>query len=425
MAIEYHEGLPGAGKSYEAVVFHIIPALKARRSVVTNIRGMNYEKLAELTGEPLAMIQLLLINVEPAEQDSEAGEVQRCINQMCDKTPDNALIVWDEIQDYFPSGTAKLPLNQQKFWTEHRHRGLDIIIMGQDRTDVHKIIRNRIRTVIYFLKLEAIGRAGHYKWEIYQKQRFGKFVKTGSGTREYDEKYFGTYMSHRREGTRATVYTTTRTNMLANTKSLSLGVPAAFVVAGFAVYYLWGFFHPAAVKSSAAVVSAQRSEAPPVPAQLVNPPPPTVQDAARQVADQGKGDDQKPPPVDYFDRMAQQLQIRASAIVDSKKPGKELLGYVELLDSSYHQKELFTVQELRALGWMVERTGYGLRLEKQGVSYVARAWPVDLYGRVDNRTVKSLDGSSASARTPTATTPEDGVRVTVVPDSEYATRPWR
>lgn len=109
MAIEFHEGLPGAGKSYEAVVHHIIPALKDRRSVVTNIRGMNYEKLAELTGQPLGMIQMLLINVEPAEQDSEAGEVQRCINQIVDGTPKNSLVVWDEIQDYFPSGQQKLP----------------------------------------------------------------------------------------------------------------------------------------------------------------------------------------------------------------------------------------------------------------------------------------------------------------------------
>ncbi|EPW2921237.1 zonular occludens toxin domain-containing protein [Pseudomonas aeruginosa] len=423
MAIEYHEGLPGAGKSYEAVVFHIIPALKSRRSVVTNIRGMNYERLSELTGEPLEMIKLLLINVEPAEQDSADGEVQRCINEMCDKTPDNSLVVWDEIQDYFPSGNAKLPLNQQKFWTEHRHRGLDIIIMGQDRSDVHKIIRNRIRTVIYFLKLEAIGRDGHYKWEIYQKQRFGKFVKTGSGTRSYDEKFFGTYMSHRREGTRATVYTTTRTNMLANSRGLTLGVPLAFVAAGYAVYYLWGFFHPAPKHD----VSAQRVEVAaqePASLALVNPPPddmPELASGASTVVTTSAAVEQKPPPVDYFDKLAQRLQVRASAIMESTKPGKELLGYVELLDDSFHQKEKFSIAELRAMDWVVTRTGYGLLLEKQGVAYVARPWPIDIYGRVDQRTVDSLGGSSASAQTAQGSKPSE-VRVTVVPDSSRSPR---
>lgn len=436
MAIEYHEGLPGAGKSYEAVVFHIIPALKERRSVVTNIRGMNFEKLAELSGQPLEMVRLLLTNVEPAEQDSEAGEVQRCINEMCDKTPDNALIVWDEIQDYFPSGNTKLPLNQQKFWTEHRHRGLDIIIMGQDRTDVHKLIRNRIRTVIYFLKLEAIGRSGHYKWEIYQKQKLGKFVKTGSGTRSYEEKYFGTYMSHRREGTRSKVYTTERTNFLKASKTLVFGPPIAFILAIWGAVHLWGFFHkPLGLNGSTA--SSQRVEAKSAPviqqsadhtdlvaAGLVNPPPPDMLPSVDRQADSGSKKDQELPAVDYFDRMAKQLQVRASAIVDSKKPGKELMGYVELLDSSFHQKELFSVQELQALGWKVSRTGYGLLLEKEGVSYVARSWPVDVYGRVDNRTRDSLAGSSASAQTKPASQ-RDSLTVTVIPDSEYPSRPWR
>lgn len=433
MAIEYHEGLPGAGKSYEAVVFHVIPALKDRRSVVTNIRGMNYEKLAELSGQPLEMVRLLLTNVEPAEQDSEAGEVQRCINEMCDKTPDNALIVWDEIQDYFPSGNTKLPLNQQKFWTEHRHRGLDIIIMGQDRSDVHKIIRNRIRTVIYFLKLEAIGRSGHYKWEVYQKQKFGKFVKTTSGTRSYEEKYFGTYMSHRREGTRSKVYTTERTNFVKASKSLMFGPPIAVVLAIWGVVHLWGFFHKP-LGAGASASSAQRVEvvspkAEPVEhaqmaaAGLVNPMPPGMVPAVdRQAASSTKKDGEL-PAVDYFDRLAKQLQVRASAIVDSKKPGKELMGYIELLDSTYHQKEQFTVQELQALGWKVTRTGYGILLEKEGVSYVARSWPVDIFGRVDNRTRDSLAASRAAPREASAGSGQ--TTVTVVSDSEYPSRPWR
>lgn len=400
MAIEYHEGLPGAGKSYEAVVYHIIPALKDRRSVVTNIRGMNYEKLSELTGEPLAMIQLLLINVEPAEQDSEAGEVQRCINQMCDKTPDNALIVWDEIQDYFPSGNVKLPLNQQKFWTEHRHRGLDIVIMGQDRSDVHKLIRNRIRTVIYFLKQEAIGRPSHYKWEIYQKQKLGKFEKTGSGTRQYDSQYFGTYMSHRREGTRSKVYTTSRTNMLGNSKALSMGVPLVFVVAGYAVWHLWGFFHPDPKPGShmqAVTVQKQPQAAPqqPVVAETDVNPWPAGMEPADNATETHVATEEQRAPVDYFDKMAQAYQVRAMGHMASSKPGKELMGYVEMLDSTFHQKEKFSLADIRALGWTVTLEGYGLLITKGDISYVARAWPIDVVGRVDQKTVQSLQGDSA------------------------------
>lgn len=419
MAIEFHEGLPGAGKSYEAVVFHIIPAIKQRRTVVSNIRGLNVEKIAELSGQSVDLVRLLIVNIEPAEQDSADGEIQRCINDMCNGTPDNALIVWDEIQDYFPSGNYKMPSNQQKFWTEHRHRGLDIIVMGQDRGDCHKIIRNRIRTVIYFLKLEAVGRPDKYKWEIYQKQRFGKFEKTGSGTRDYDKQFFGTYESVRREGVQKSVYQTARTNMLANSKGLVIGVPAAFLTAVFAVFHLWGFFHQAPTKPITAVTVERPA--------LVNPPPVVVQAQAaqqpQQASDQPKTNPEPPPPIDYFDKLAGQYQVRAGAIIvsETERAGKDVLGKVEMLDSTYHVKEAFTVAEIRALGWTVTATGYGLLLEKQGVAHVARAWPIDVYGRVDQHTRNALGGSGSEAQTAQGRSGA-GNSVTVIEDSSRQPR---
>lgn len=383
MAIHFHEGLPGAGKSYEACVFHILPALKSGRQVVTNIRGINWDKFAELLDEPVEYVKLLLIYIEPAEQDGEAGEIERVKNEFADKTPDNAMIVWDEVQDYFPSGNYKLPLNQQKFWTEHRHRGLDIVIMGQDRDDVHKIIRSRIQEIVYFLKLQAVGQPNRYKWEQLQKQAKGRFVKIGSGVRSYESKYFGLYQSHRRETVKAGVYQTSRSNVLVNSRMLSLGVPAAFVVAVYAVYHLYGFFNPEPVKPSSSV-TVQQSEPAPVD-DFVNPEPfASTSNPAPQV------DDGPPPPIDYLDNLAQQYSVRATGILDSAKPGKELMGQIELLDASYHVKERLYISEVRALGWTVTRTGYGLLLEKQGVAHVARTWPIDLYGRVDNRTKESL-----------------------------------
>lgn len=398
MAIHFHEGLPGAGKSYEACVFHILPALKAGRQVVTNIRGINWEKFAELLDEPVEYVRMLLIYVEPAEQDGAAGDIERVKNEFADKTPDNAMIVWDEIQDYFPSGNYKLPLNQQKFWTEHRHRGLEIVIMGQDRDDVHKIIRSRIEDIIYFLKLQAVGRPNQYKWEQWQKQAKGKFVKIGSGVRSYDSNYFGLYSSHRRETVKGSVYQTERTNVLKNSKLLSLGVPFVFVGAIYAVYHLYGFF----TGTGGAVASTQPSSA--VTVQRVepssgptNPEPPSMQATAPVASSADQEPEALPPPIDYLDKMAQQYQIRATAIMDSDKPGRELMGEIELLDSSYHIKERFRLSEIQALGWTVTRTGYGLLLEKQSVAYVARSWPIDIRGRVDRRTVDSL-GADRMAR---------------------------
>jgi zona occludens toxin len=419
MAIEFHEGLSGAGKSYEAVVFHIIPAIKDRRSVVSNIRGLNIEKIAGLSGQSVDLVKLLIINIEPAEQDGDSSEIQRCINEMCDQTPDNALIVWDEIQDYFPSGNYKLPMNQQKFWSEHRHRGLDIIVMGQDRGDCHKIIRNRIRTVIYFLKLEAVGRPNKYKWEIYQKQRFGRFEKTGSGTRDYEKQYFGTYMSVRREGVQKSVYQTARTNMLTNTKGLVFGVPAAFLAAFFAVYHLWGFFHQSPNKPDSAVKIERPA--------ITNPPPEEIQLVAtqpsQQQAAQVKTNPEPPPPIDYFDNLVSQYRVRAPGVITSKVPGKEILGKIEILDETFHVKEAFTIQEIQALGWTVTSTGYGLLLEKQDVAHVARWWPIDVYGRVDQHTQNALGGAGSEAQPATqGERSTAGVPVTVIADNSRTPR---
>jgi len=414
MAIHFHEGLPGAGKSYEACVHHILPALKANRQVITNIRGMNLEKIASLIDEPVEYVEMLLICIEPAEQDGDESELQRVKNDFADKTPDNAMIVWDEVQDYYPSGNYKLPINQQKFWTEHRHRGLEIVIMGQDRDDVHKIIRSRIEDIVYFLKLKAVGRPNQYKWEHYEKQSKGRFVKIGSGVRSYDTTYFGIYASHRREGVKAGVYQTSRSNVLANSKLFTLGIPAAFAAAIWGTYNLYGFFHPDAESSNQQVTHVEQPKKtdPYTAPTLVNPEPDTplpkaVNTASTEVQE-------LPLPIDYLDNLAQKYQIRAAAIIDSQKAGKEVMGQVELLDDTYHLKERFTLAEIRALGWKISRTGYGLLLEKQGVSYVARTWPLDLYGQVNQRQAESIrqPASGLPRRADGSTT--SGTSVTVV-----------
>lgn len=46
----FHEGLPRSGKSYEAMVRHIIPALQKGRHVWAYIEGLNHARIAGATG---------------------------------------------------------------------------------------------------------------------------------------------------------------------------------------------------------------------------------------------------------------------------------------------------------------------------------------------------------------------------------------
>jgi len=156
----------------------------------------------------------------------------------------------------------------------------------------------------------------------------------------------------------------------------------------------------------------EKSPEPYQPPAFANAPPPEPVQAAPQPQPNPAPGEEEVHYVDYLDKLASEYSIRSSGIIDSKKPGKELLGEIELLDSSYHLKERMTIAEIRAMGWTVTRTGYGLLLEKEGAAHVARTWPLDLYGRVDQRTVNSLGGSQPKAGASQAAT--EGTKLTVV-----------
>lgn len=53
----FHEGLPGSGKSFEACVKHIVPALQKGRKVFAYIEGLNHEKFSEVFELPQGRVK--------------------------------------------------------------------------------------------------------------------------------------------------------------------------------------------------------------------------------------------------------------------------------------------------------------------------------------------------------------------------------
>ena len=62
-----HEGLPGAGKTWEAVVKRLIPALQKGRKVFARINGLDHTKIAEVAGLEVAQVNELLHEIPEAE----------------------------------------------------------------------------------------------------------------------------------------------------------------------------------------------------------------------------------------------------------------------------------------------------------------------------------------------------------------------
>lgn len=378
--IVFHEGLPGSGKSYEACVMHILPALQAGRDVITNINGINHQKFFELTGIPVAVLKKMLICISHPECHDEEQRLELVKADFLLNTKKDSMVVIDEIQDMFPTKRQPVSPEWSKWIASHRHEGLDIVLMGQDRRDVHPIWRRRIQRLLTFNKLQAVGADSSYRWVCLEATSPEKFKEVSSGIRRYDKQYFGLYSSHTQGTNNKSVYKDDRANILKN-KKLQFGVLAFFLLAYYGITNTMAFFQPPEVKPVQGVQAQpvlQTQVAQPHP----QPQPKPVEPAAKPEVEPER------PSLDIFDQEARKGRLRLAAIVEGK--GKIFLR-IEIMDSYNRLTATYDYASLTDLGWKVDSRDSGVHLFKQDQIYVARPWQLENgYTKVDRRTSESL-----------------------------------
>lgn len=360
-----HEGLPGSGKSYEAVVKHILPAIKSKRFLATNINGIKegIPKFSELTDLSEKAIEELIYVLTDDDIENFGQNI-----------PKDALIVFDEVQNYYPAGRQKQDPKVVKFVAEHRHHGHDIIIMTQSFNDIAPLWRRRTQRKISFFKRTAIGQPHKYTWIAYEATQPEKFKKINSGGGEYDSKYFGTYKSHQ-DGTenKSLSYEDDRTNIFKQ-KHFVFGVPLVAIGAIYAVYHLYSFFHstPEVVENKVIKTTTQQ----------VTSSAPVQQKVTKQVEEITYSD--------YFDEVGTTYTLHLSATIANTE-GVITHGIVQALDSHYNLKEQFSLEEIKAFGWSINQKEFGLIFSKQARTHLARPFPrSDLYGRINETKRESL-----------------------------------
>jgi len=381
--IVFHEGLPGSGKSYEACLMHIIPQLKKGRRVVTTIEGINHEKFSEHTGIPAAFLRQNLIDVsnDHIEDDDERYEKQKI--DILEHSGKDSMIVIDEIQDLFPNGRQKLPTQWSKYFASHRHEGLDIILMGQDFRDMHSLLKRRTQRKIVFVKQTAIGKDTSYKWEAWEATTPEKFQKINSGTRSYEQKYFGLYKSHTDGTSHKQAYKDKRATIFSH-GGFKYGPLVLAPLLVWSAFTLYDFFTP---KVEAA--TPEKPEARRVHFQPKQESPKIVESSTKSSSDHQV--DEEPEPLDVFDELASQYRPRLSGFVAGHFNGTyKVVANVQILDSSSHKKDVFSLVELVDMGWSYEVRKSGLKLSKDNVEYLVRAWPVDEWGKVNVGTREAL-----------------------------------
>ncbi|AEF99488.1 zonular occludens toxin family protein [Methylomonas methanica] len=399
--IIFHEGLPRSGKSYEAVVKQIIPALLKGRQVFAYIEGLDFQKFADVTGLALDRVQgkKSLVKVDPSEysllsQDDKNSVIKGAdawyrpvftgllhqinleqVKSISKHVANDSLVVIDEVQDHWPVSTKPLDKDITTFVTQHGHRGLDIIIMGQDNRDCHALWKRRIDQLFVFVKQDVVGRPENYTWTSY-KQNKGKFVKLNSGQGKYDQQYFGLYKSHTDGTLNKATKLDERTNVFKGAM-FRYGLPAFAVALVFAVSFIYSFFTGgnSIVKQPAKPLPTKQN-APNVPAK----PPVKVEQVQ-----QSQGDFS---PVSFVENTLSTSRPRLAAIIESRRAdgSKVTTALIQFIDGQNGIKEQLTLDELRGLGWRFIRTSYGIKLFKGDQEVVVTAWPYFPRGRLSSST---------------------------------------
>tara|TARA_R110000751_G_scaffold103012_1_gene198261 strand:- start:100 stop:1248 length:1149 start_codon:yes stop_codon:yes gene_type:complete len=344
--IIFHEGLPGSGKSYEALVKHIIPSLEKGRKVYARLNGFNYEKVSELTGKTVEELEVLY---------TEITEEQ--VHTVYDIVENDCLLVLDELQNFFPSGRQKLSDEMTQFIAEHRHRGMDIVCMGQALADCHTTWKRRIERKISFLKLSMIGMDNKYKWEMYQGSINGVkgdvvFKKIKSGTEKYDSKYFGSYLSHQQTTGNTDVYSDDRVNIF-KSKQFMFYIPVFLCIVGFAIYFLSSFF-----RGDTQIVNTKAKEP-------INGPVTKVQKSQLSTTGETiapKAEKPKPKPSsDPYQKLRDLIQNNNSMITYEEVYKGRIADLLIIVESSSKQViDTFSRDELLMLGYRLKKTLIGI-----------------------------------------------------------------
>ena len=393
------EGPPRAGKSYSAVKDHILPAIKAGRTVYARVNGLNHEAIAAYLKLPVDRVRELLILVKQEEvvplftvfgDDPPKFQIKR-----------DSLVVIDEAQDYYKKARTPLPDEQEAFFAKHGHIGLDVVIMSQAVSRIHSVIRERVERKCVYTKLNALGREDKFVVRFYSVgDVMGKFVKIGSETHEYDPAIWPLYHGFQpgTENTKAYSEGSKTVWQVIKWPAIAVGVASLVGVVMLARFFMGG----ADIAGEGKV--AKQSAAIPT---MATQQPAAMATGTVPIAQQGQPASPKlSPGVRYL----VELQRTARARFLGEYRGRDGTRWlVEFRAAQGQALERLDSDQLQGLGFRVERTDYGLLAEAEGQAIVFTPWPIDLWGTqssVTTERIQAASGASPAGALPTQPTAE-------------------
>lgn len=416
--IIFHEGLPRSGKSYEAITKQVLMYLAKGRQCFCFVDGLNFEMFSEildisvetLKGEtiltPIADIekskhlytrqvgnQLYSIEYKGLLFQIEENQVLEVYNYVAN----DSFVILDELQDYFPVSTKPLEEGIRKFVTQHGHRGIDILVMGQAHEDCHNLWKRRIDQLIIFEKRDAIGQPNNYTWRSHKQQKKGNrfiFIPIRSGKGTYDKKYFGLYKSHTSNVDNTDNHTDDRANIF-KSSMFTIYLPIFLVILFFSVTYLIKFFsvkddenEPVSLQKSY-ISSAQAATKPIVQNKASSKEIDALLNEKRELEKQLAEHKTKDfSEENYLKTISKRYRARVSGFIEDDK---KIRANIQFLDSSFHVHEELSLKQIKSLGWDYKRMPYGIKLIHGETTLVVTSWPLDSVGKVSNYTSSQLN----------------------------------
>ncbi|MGJ7530408.1 zonular occludens toxin domain-containing protein [Variovorax sp. GB1P17] len=202
-------GAPGAGKSYEAVVFHVLQALMRGRMVITNL-PLNVEHFAAIDASWPALIELRekTLAQRPAPRSAEDGTPvpMRRVPEWSERAfanPEDFASTWrhadgfgplyvvDECHFCMPVGRTSIGV--EEWFSMHRHYNADVLLITQSSNKISRAIRDLVQVCYKVRKAVALGKPNGYIRKVLDGVGGGE---VSVSERTYQAQYFKLWRSH-------------------------------------------------------------------------------------------------------------------------------------------------------------------------------------------------------------------------------------
>lgn len=385
----FNEGVPRAGKSYDAVKNHILPTLKKRRRVFARLNGLDHGKIAAYLGMDEAEVRELLVLVDTREVRTFFACVQDETGKWC--IPDqfkDALVVIDEVHEFYVSERQPLPGAVENFWALLGQNGGDAVIMTQWINRVHQAVRARIERKNVFQKLTAIGFKNKYRVTYWHTTSPGKYERVGGKTEKYDPAIYPLYHGYAPGAENTEVYEEGGTNVW---RAMAFRGAVFGVLGLVGAYFFLSFFFGAkgGKESKAETATAEVTQVYDADGNFLR-----TEGAAAAVAvvkekeDPFKG---MTPEQRFVAEMQGRVRLASRAEI-----GGRVRGWVEWVDDTGETVESLEVAAIEALGYAASWEPYGVRLAAGDHVIIATPWPRVMPVREKEQRLYNLSGSGGA-----------------------------